>query len=169
MQLFKDNLRMLSYIDNFLSQEELKNLQEKAINFNYTSNINSNGHYGFGYNFSVNDIKNDPILSKIKNNFNIDKNLKVFEVRFHLRNNTEKPMPHYDEGKYVFLLYLKGEPLLNNGTGFYTDKGQLSSHVGFIENRALFFNGDKIMHTNLQSFGESSPRYTLNFFYKENV
>ena len=65
-----------------------------------------------------------------------------------------------------FLLFIKGEPLLNNGTGFLTN-GELSSHIGFIENRALFFNGSKIMHGDLQSFGESSPRYTLNIFYKE--
>ena len=44
---------------------------------------------------------------------------------------------------------------------------QLSSHIGFVENRALFFNGMKIPHSDLQSFGESSNRYTLNIFYRE--
>jgi hypothetical protein len=65
-----------------------------------------------------------------------------------------------------FLLFVKGEPLFNNGTGF-THKNQLSSHIGFVENRALFFNGSKIMHSDLQSFGESTDRYTLNIFYKD--
>ena len=64
-------------------------------------------------------------------------------------------------------LFVKGDSLLNNGTGFMTGKS-LSSHIGFIENRALFFNGSKIPHSDLQSFGDSSKRYTLNIFYKES-
>ena len=43
----------------------------------------------------------------------------------------------------------------------------LSSHIGFVENRAVFFNGSKIWHSDLQSFGDSSNRYTLNIFYKD--
>ena len=160
--------RIVTYIDNFLSKDELDNLQKKAVAFDYNSNINDTGHYGFTYEFPLENIKNDPILSKVKKSFGIGKNMKEYLVRFHLRYNTNKPLPHYDENTYVFLLYLKGEPLLNNGTGFYTDKGSLSSHIGFVENRALFFNGDKILHTNLQSFGDSSPRYSLNIFFQQN-
>ena len=79
-------------------------------------------------------------------------------------------MVHVDTGSdYNFLLYLKGDPLLNNGTGFYTEEGNLSSHIGFLENRAIFFNGNKIGHTDLQSFGDSTPRYTLNIFYKKGT
>ena len=63
---------------------------------------------------------------------------------------------------------VKGKALLNNGTGFFID-GKLSSHVGFVENRALFFNGSKIWHTDLQGLGESSPRYTLNIFYRQKI
>ena len=56
-----------------------------------------------------------------------------------------------------------------NGTGFYNKKGSLDRYVGFICNRALFFNGKNIMHTDLQALGPSSYRYTLNVFYvKEN-
>ena len=72
------------------------------------------------------------------------------------------------EGEGEFLFFVKGEPLLNNGTGFFID-GKLSSHIGFVENRALFFNGSKIWHTDLQGLGESSPRYTLNIFYRQKV
>jgi len=31
----------------------------------------------------------------------------------------------------------------------------------------LFFNGMKIPHSDLQSFGDSSNRATLNIFYKD--
>jgi hypothetical protein len=85
------------------------------------------------------------------------------------RHNNKEPLFHVDVDKgnvANFLFFVKGEPLLNNGTGFM--KGQsLSSHIGFIENRALFFNGSKISHSDLQSFGDSSKRYTLNIFYHE--
>ena len=76
----------------------------------------------------------------------------------HSRQNNEEPLFHVDDDKNNvanFLLFVKGEPLLNNGTGF-------------MHNRALFFNGMKIPHSDLQSFGESSNRYTLNIFYKEH-
>ena len=63
------------------------------------------------------------------------------------------------------MLYVKGEPLLNNGTGFYNDNGELYHHIGFVENAALFFNAAKILHTNMQSFGDSAPRYCINVFY----
>ena len=82
-----------------------------------------------------------------------------------MRYNHKDPLPHYDPNKYAFLLYLKGEPLLNNGTGFYNDEGNLYHHIGFMENTALFFNASKILHTGLQSFGESSPRYCINLFF----
>ena len=160
--------RIVTYIDNFLSKDELDNLQKKAVAFDYNSNINDTGHYGFTYEFPLENIKNDPILSKVKKSFGIGKNMKEYLVRFHLRYNTNKPLPHYDENTYVFLLYLKGEPLLNNGTGFLHNN-ELSAHVGFVENRALFFNGSKIWHSDLQSFGDSSERYTLNVFYYEDL
>ena len=62
--------------------------------------------------------------------------------------------------KYNCIVYLKGESLTHNGTGFYT-KGDLNTYVGFVENRALFFNGRDVYHTDLQALGPSSPRYSL--------
>ena len=53
-----------------------------------------------------------------------------------------------------------------NGTGFYNSNNQLDRYVGFKENRAMFFNGKEIYHSDLQALGESTPRYTLNIFYK---
>ena len=43
---------------------------------------------------------------------------------------------------------------------------ELTAHISFVENRAIFFKGNEIWHTNLQSFGPSSPRYTLLIFYE---
>ena len=105
----------------------------------------------------------------IKQYFFPHRNLKPISVSAHSRQNKEEPLFHtdHDKGNVAnFLLFVKGKPLLNNGTGFMHDN-KLSSHIGFVENRALFFNGMKIPHSDLQSFGDSSNRFTLNIFYKD--
>jgi hypothetical protein len=58
-----------------------------------------------------------------------------------------------------------------NGTGFYVkdEKNEcsvLNSHVGFIENRALIFDGSVKEHATLQSFatGNPSKRYAMANF-----
>ena len=68
-------------------------------------------------------------------------------------------------------MYLKGDELVYNGTGIY-HKDDLNTYVGFVKNRAIFFDGKNNIHTDLQALGPSSGRYTLNIFYKygqENV
>ena len=85
---------------------------------------------------------------------------------YFLSTKNELPTPHYDHN-HNCLIYLQGENLLNNGTGFYDDN-QLTTHIGFKENRGIVFNGSKHMHASLQSFGlESGTRFAMaNFIYK---
>jgi len=158
------------YVDDFLDEATLESLQETLVNLNYKSVKNPAGQfYGMRHTFDE-SIKDDPLLKLIKQYFFPHRNLEPMNVSAHIRENKKEPLFHIDDDKgnvANFLLFVKGEPLLNNGTGF-SHKNQLSSHVGFVENRALFFNGSKIWHSDLQSFGESSNRYTLNIFYKEN-
>jgi hypothetical protein len=159
------NKRFIYSIDNFLPKEELLNVQTRLLNYDYKSCKNDEvGHFGFGYQVDMEDIKEDPLIKRIKNSFHPQNDLKIKECRAHLRYNTGEPLPHLDDS-FNFLLYVKGDPLLNNGTGFYTEGNKLSSHIGFLENRAVFFNASIIWHTNLQSFGESTPRHSLNIFY----
>ena len=163
------NTEFVMYVDNFLSTETLQSLQNNFLNLDYTGVKNPNGdHYGFRHTFPK-SFHEDPLLELIKNYFYPNRNLEPINVSAHLRKNDKEPLFHVDtqEGNVAnFLLFVKGEPLLNNGTGFM--KGdKVSSHIGFVENRALFFNGSKILHSDLQSFGDSSDRYTLNIFYKE--
>jgi len=78
-------------------------------------------------------------------------------------------IPHQDHADFNCLIYLLGNPLINNGTGFYIDQGEeqiLNSHVGFKENRALFFDA-KIYHSPLQFAGNSTPRYIMANFIKK--
>jgi len=44
-------------------------------------------------------------------------------------------------------------------------KNELNTAIGFVENRALFFDGQNNLHTDLQALGQSSFRYTINIFY----
>tara|TARA_R110000765_G_scaffold150333_1_gene252916 strand:- start:6 stop:536 length:531 start_codon:yes stop_codon:yes gene_type:complete len=161
----------VQYVDNFFNAETLESLQETFLNLKYTDVQNEDGSYGKRHTFSLPHFKNDPILARIKEFFFPYTDLDPISIHAHLRHTQGKPKVHIDNDKgniANFLLFIKGEPLLNNGTGFFIN-GQLSSHIGFVENRALFFNGSKIWHSDLQTFGDSSPRYTLNIFYKAKV
>ncbi len=157
------------YVDNFLDEVSIKSLQENFSKLNYTAVKNPDGKlYGHRHTFPK-SFHNDPLIKLIKKYFFPHRNLEPISVSAHLRKNNKEPLFHVDTVKgnvANFLFFVKGEPLLNNGTGFLNN-GQLSSHIGFIENRALFFNGNKIWHSDLQSFGESSERVTLNIFYKD--
>ena len=163
------NTEFVMYVDNFLDEDTLKSLQENVTKLEYYEVKNPNGQlYGMRHTFNKN-IHSDPLLKLIKQYFFPHRNLEPMSVSAHLRENKKEPLFHVDDDKgnvANFLLFVKGEPLLNNGTGFMHNN-QLSSHIGFVENRAVFFNGSKIWHSDLQSFGDSSNRYTLNIFYKD--
>ena len=163
------NTEFVMYVDNFLGQETLESLQNTLINLKYKQSVNQeNQIYGLRHTFPK-SFYDDPLLKLIKQYFFPHRNLKPISVSAHSRQNKEEPLFHtdHDKGNVAnFLLFVKGKPLLNNGTGFMHDN-KLSSHIGFVENRALFFNGMKIPHSDLQSFGDSSNRFTLNIFYKD--
>ena len=163
------NTEFVMYVDNFLDEDTLKSLQENVTKLEYYEVKNPNGQlYGMRHTF-YKSIHSDPLLKLIKQYFFPHRNLEPMSVSAHLRENKKEPLFHVDDDKgnvANFLLFVKGEPLLNNGTGFMHNN-QLSSHIGFVENRAVFFNGSKIWHSDLQSFGDSSNRYTLNIFYKD--
>ena len=165
------NTEFVMYVDNFLDEDTLKSLQETVTKLEYYEVKNPEGQlYGMRHTFNK-SIHSDPLLKLIKQYFFPHRNLVPISVSAHLIQNNKEPLFHVDVDKNNvanFLLFVKGESLLNNGTGFMTGKS-LSSHIGFIENRALFFNGSKIPHSDLQSFGDSSERYTLNIFYTEKL
>jgi len=84
---------------------------------------------------------------------------------------SDKPRPHTDEkmgATHQCLIFMCGEESTNNGTGFYSEKNldelELSIHVGFKKNRAIFFSSD-VFHSPLQWAGNGSIRYSIcNFF-----
>jgi hypothetical protein len=150
--------------DNFLTKKEFNLLKSNIDKILLMPMKSGNGNYGFRHTFKK-DKQNNWLYKKIKKQFFPNVNLKSNTSCYHLRHNYENVFAHTDRNKdYNFILYLKGKELIYNGTGFYTNNS-LHTYLGFVENRALFFDGKNNLHTNLQALGESSPRYTINIFY----
>ena len=149
--------------DNFFTQKEYDILINNLDKINFTLADNGEFH---SHAFQPNK-KNKWLFDKIKSSF-FKKNLEIYKCRFDMRHNKTRVLPHLDKehNDYNCIIYLKGNELIYNGTGFYYNNS-LHTYVGFVKNRALFFNGAKVYHTDLQGLGESSIRYTLNVFYKQ--
>tara|TARA_R100001510_G_C7645900_1_gene203218 strand:+ start:589 stop:1080 length:492 start_codon:yes stop_codon:yes gene_type:complete len=154
----------LQVIDNFFSEKEFNIIQSNISKLDLKIMTNENGIYGFRHTFEK-DKDNEWMFAKIKQAFFRKKDLHLKHASYHLRHNNKKVMSHTDGPDYNFILYLKGQELVYNGTGFYDKNNNLNTYVGFVENRALFFDGKNNVHTDLQALGESSPRHTLNIFY----
>ena len=150
--------------DNFLNEKELKILTDNISRIDYQPMINKDGNYGFRHIFTQ-DAKNKWLFEKIKKQFFPNIELKMAIASYHWRHNKDEVKAHKDlEKDFNFILYLKGDELTYNGTGFYY-KNNLNTYIGFVENRAIFFDGKNNIHTTLQALGPSSGRYTINIFY----
>lgn len=159
----------LNVKDNFLDKKELQIVLNNlnTINFDYRDKGKGNATDGFRHMFNP-DKNNKWFFDIIKKTFFPNKNLTPTSCFYHLRCNKHK-LIHKDLDDYNFILYLRGKEILFNGTGFFKENQEegLDVTVSFKENRALFFNGCDVYHSDLQSFGESSFRYTINIFYKK--
>ena len=121
------------------------------------------------------DLPNDcdvqvEIKKLIKQKFNFDIS-KFISTNYTMVGAADKPRPHTDEvigATHQCLIYMHGEESTNNGTAFYYEKNsgelELSIHVGFKQNRAIFFSSN-VPHSPLQWAGNGSFRYSIcNFF-----
>ncbi len=163
--------------DNFFEKEFFKKLQKELYSLEFKSRYkevknlskqdNENNTLQRNYHHVTLE-KNTPVvletLKNIKKNFNcsVKKSTSYYLLSF---PNTP-PIPHNDVAQFNCLIYLLGDKLINNGTGFYeklNDKYELHTHIGFKENRAIFFDS-KIFHSPLQWAGNSTPRYVMANF-----
>ena len=114
------NTKFVMYVDNFLDEATLKSLQDTVTKLEYQEVKNPEGQlYGMRHTFDK-SIHNDPLLKLIKQYFFPHRNLEPISVSAHLRENNKEPLFHMMMIKVMlltFLLFVKGEPLLNNGTG----------------------------------------------------
>ena len=164
----------LTIIDNFLPKKEFNQIYN-SISFlewghhsNYISNVN---HIWYS---------NGPLSPK---DFSIFKkalrkklNKKIVYCKLNAWTwvNTKEPRPHidYEKGKceQQLIFYIKSDERINGGTGFYRqhEKGgerDIDVHVGFKENRAIFFESKDCWHTPLlwNSKNKTIGRYSAIF------
>ena len=162
--------------DNFFK----KNLFEKIKN-----NLNNLKWEALGNFLNENSYKKHPWFTspleddEIKNAIkeNVSKYFRKKIISFNLINYSmvtkiKEPLPHNDfkeNQNYQILIYLKGTPKLTNGTGFYVKENDnqyiLNTHVGFFENRAIFFKTN-VFHSPLTWDENSSARFSIICFLK---
>ena len=110
------------------------------------------------------------ILDIVKKNIEatFKKKYKINSMCLHERKD-EKMNPHLDTDGHDTncLIYISGIEGIQNGTGFYNNN-QLSTSVGFVENRAILFPSNHL-HSCLQAIypDNSSFRVTINCFMEE--
>ena len=159
---------MIKIIDNFFNEKLFKNIQ------NYiTTNIYFTPRYFkgkehtkenyYGSRFLLSNDKNllNTFIKQAESKFQIKIKKVLPDSGIDLRN-TDKFIPHIDEGKYNLLIMLKGSRAVTNGTVFYTEK-ELDMHIGFMENRAIMFPSN-IYHSAHASNVPNLKRYTATLF-----
>ena len=158
--------------DNFLENNIFKNLYDKVPFYTYEHNAN---HIEYINHIWYSCIASDEIAEYLKRKCEKEFNVKL-KINFcsFTMLATVTPVVHcdYDEEKctHQVIVYLKGNEDLNKGTGFYTSKdgnNELNTHIGFKQNRAIFWNSE-IWHSPLNwSATDKSKRFSLIAQYKE--
>jgi len=160
--------------DNFFDSKFIQTLQKELITLEFKHRFSSFKHINnYDHNYHHVELTEDaPVVQEVtkqlKTHFNFS-SIKYMQSSYLLSFPNTPAVPHQDESDFNCLIYLLGNPLINNGTGFYIEQEGnqvLNSHVGFKENRAIFFDA-KIYHSPLQFAGNSTPRYIMANFIKK--
>lgn len=181
----KDNIIIK---DNFFNKDVLKKIHFDISTLKFSNRFKDiddkntiypdNSHTPYQkiyFNVELN-LKHFAVLEVYKNLnklFNNEKNVINGKHFYFLSTKHKKATPHNDRADVNCLVYLKGNYLINSGTGFYDknkDTGEytLNTHVGFKENRAIIFDS-KIFHASLQFNENCGKRYVMaNFFLMKN-
>ena len=156
--------------DNFFPSDFYQQLVQEMISLEYTPPREEkrkalDGCYWHSFNVPQNAPVQNKIKDLIKENFNFEIS-DFLETTYTMVGAADRPRPHTDWQNgctHQCLIYMHGEESVNNGTGFYRDT-QLSMHVGFVQNRAIFFSSD-VFHAPLQWAGNGSFRYSIGNFF----
>lgn len=163
--------------DNFFNENVLKNIKQeisklKFVNRFHKKNDENNTYQRIYFNVDLHTehFAVKEVYKNLKKYFKNIKNLGRSQHHYFLSTKHNEATPHMDSCHINCLIYLKGNYLINSGTGFYDkneDTGEyiLNTHVGFKENRAIIFDSS-IYHTSLQFNENCGTRYAMaNFFY----
>ena len=161
--------------DDFLTSVVLENIQAQMKTITYDPPEPEKASYYGGAFWHTRVLKIDsPVAKEIRKNIKNIFKMEVIEnthvCTYTLTGATDKARPHDDlvsghpkDRSYNCLIYIIGDPLINNGTGFYIKKGDnldLNSHIGFKINRAILFKRE-IVHSPLHWAGNSSWRHSI--------
>ena len=161
--------------DNFFSLNIYNEIVQQIISVEYIPpNQEKIKKHGGCYWHDHDLPKNSDVQNEVKILINKEFNFKISNFLYSsytMVGANDKPRPHTDEkmgATHQCLIFMYGEESTNNGTGFYHRKNsaeaELSIHVGFKKNRAIFFSSD-VLHSPLQWAGNGSFRYSIcNFF-----
>ena len=147
--------------DNFLDKNVHKEIHKKIDSYIYfpkRNMIKGINHIWFSCD------ADDKIVEIVKNKCEeiLHKKLKVRFCSYTMLATVE-PVPHCDlspECDYQVIIYIKGNVNLNKGTGFYLN-GDLNTHVGFNENRAIIWHANT-WHTPLNwASDDKSKRFSI--------
>ena len=156
--------------DNFFDKDIFKKIQAEVLTLDFTIKSSVNTMQKGYHNVKLNSgsFLEREVIKKIKTHFNISSIKKIDS--FYLLSFPGTPEIIHNDDAYDWncLINIVGEPLTNNGLGFYIagptpNEKILNSLIGFKENRCIFFDS-KIWHSPLHFAGGSSPRYALANF-----
>ena len=161
----------ISIKDDFFDTGRFTQLHNEIPYKKYTPNTNHTSQYSHIL-FSV-DVET-PITQYIQ--AKCEKMLnKKFDLNFCMYTMvaTVEPSVHWDYNKdcsHQVLIYIRGNQDLHKGTGFYVKNGkdyQLNTHIGFRQNRAIFWDA-RTYHSPLNFAAEDqSKRFSIVAQYKE--
>ena len=158
--------------DNFLEKEIYKSIYEKIPFYIYSEN----------FKYAVPDGVDDKthlfhgaIVEENVANYIRKKCEKLYRKKFkegytaYTMVSRSTPMVHCDKGKdctHQIIIYVRGDEKLNKGTGFYSDN-ELNTHVGFKQNRAIFWESS-VFHSPLTwNDDNKKARFSIIAQYKE--
>jgi len=167
----------LTIKDNFLENNFFKELHASIMfkKWNPIDNIYLKTGKHVWHHYKVQENLTNILKKQIENKFNVKIKKFMNGMNYTMVSNVKEESVHVDGVDYPdkdfnaqFILYVNGNNELTNGTGFYTKKEDgkyhLTTHVGFVENRALLFK-NKVMHSPLKFLSkDNKPRFSIISF-----
>jgi len=164
---------MIKIIDEFFDKPNFELVKDFALHkafyspqfFDNAVEKNQDSHYGNRF-----FLKDEPkLLDLFKKQTELKFKIKIKELYLHSgidQRTLSDFKPHTDNNSVLnVLIMISGPTALSNGTVFYTD-GDLDIHVGFRENRAIFFPSNK-WHSPHANKEFNITRYSATLFIKD--
>ena len=159
--------------DNFLEKNIYQEIYKKIPFYTYSENV-----YRYTSSEGIRD-KNHlfygAVVEEDISNYIRKKCEKLYNKKFKEKHTSytmvarTTPMVHRDIGEkttHQIIIYIRGNERLNKGTGFYSN-GELNTHVGFKQNRAIFWESS-VFHSPLTwNDNQKGARFSIIAQYKE--